>query len=524
MKKNKTLNIYKIQGKKVKLPNTSVISLFQKAAKSNQDRIAVVYDDSTFTYREIDQKSNSLSVLLRKRGVEKSDVVFNRTDNSVELLVSLLAILKCGAIYLPIDPLWPDAQTDDLIRRIKPKIIITNAEGKKSWQAEQLHFSVNELPLTKDFKVPVLNKKDPAYAFFTSGTTGIPKACLNSQQGILNRLMYMNERYKFTKNDVVLQNSNYMFDASLWQLLWPLINGAKVVIPVNYENLHPKTFSDLIYKHKITFTDFAPSIFKVLVEDISKNKNAHQKLNSIHQILVGGEAMNVKDVYEFKKMLPQANITNTYGPAECSIGTIFHEVVGEDFESMPIGKPINNVYALILNKHKKIINTIDQIGEIYLGGICIGLGYLGNKKETEKAFIANPFKEIKSEKLYKTGDLAHYDADGNICYIGRSDTQVKINGVRIELSSIENKIKNLNDVKEVFVFMSDLLNSKKELYLLATTTEKLNEVRLVAQLSKVLTLNLIPTHIKILDSMPHTQNAKINKTLLIKNAHTYFSA
>lgn len=514
--KNDNRLIFKFaQGKKTILPKRSLIDMLKQSFKKHSSCLAVIYNDAKVNYQTLDYKSNAVASILQEYKIKKGDAVLVEMENSLELVVSLVGILKMGAIYIPIDPSWPIARRNEIYKIINPKIIlvsnledIQNIDNIKKIDINYQTLSDNK----KIFEILMLDQ-DAVYGFFTSGSTGIPKCALNTQIGLLNRLVYMNNRYGNNKKDVILHNSKNIFDSSLWQLLWPLMNGNLLIMPHNNLNFVPKELVKIIEKYQITVMDFVPSIFGYFVKFLQENKGVY-KLKSLRQVLVGGEEMNAKDVLYFKNEFPHVGITNTYGPTECSIGTIFYEVSADIPGNIPIGKPIDNIVAIILKKNLQPV-TIGEVGEIYLGGMCVGLGYLKNKRKTKQVFVKNHFSDLVSQKLYKTGDLGLYLPSGDIQYKGRVDQQVKINGVRVELGEIENKIKEIPGIDRVIVFFEGTECQKKELsVVVSVTNKKVNRLAITKWCQKTLPFSLVPNYVKIIDIFPLTSTGKINRKIV----------
>lgn len=513
---NKNKLIFKYaKGKKSILPKNSLIDILIKSFKKNSKRAAIVYDDIKISYQALDIKSNAVADMLLAQSVKKGDVVLVEMENSIEILFSLIGILKIGAIYIPISPTWPLIRKTEVERITQAKIILVKSTTKYREGKNLREIVIDYKKLSNDEKIfkTSVSDQDAVYGFFTSGSTGTPKCAINTQIGLLNRLIYMNRRFGCSKSDVVLQNSKNIFDSSMWQLLWPLMNGALLVIPNNNENFVPVELVNLISKYQITVTDFVPSIFNYFIKFLQTNDHRIE-LKSLRQILIGGEEMDVQDVTYFRNKFPHVGITNTYGPTECSIGTIFYEVPLKVPASIPIGNPIDNVSAIILKKNMQPV-SLGEVGEIYLGGVCVGLGYKKNKRKTKQVFIKNNFTELSGSMLYKTGDFGIYLPDGNIKYMGRFDQQIKINGVRVELGEIENKIKEIEGVDRVVVYYENELNQKKKLHaVVSIKNKKINSKIIQDWCQKNIPFNLIPDQIKILDIMPLTTTGKINRRLI----------
>ena len=488
--------------------------LIEAQVEQTPNHIAAVFENKTLTYLQVNHKANQLACLLREKGIGRGKYVPVLMGKSLELLISHLAIMKAGAAFVPMDTKWPIERIKEILQELNSEFVLVSPaqpdwEGLASWSC----IVVDEQKLTD--AVPNLNVSlnldDPIYAIFTSGSTGKPKGAINKHRGIVNRFFNMNDRYGYKENDVILFTSNHIFDSCVWQLFWPLINGARTIITSPSFGFDLEQIITLIYQNKVTITDFVPSVFNIFVDYIVNNYKMHYQLHSLRQLLIGGEAMSAKAIYQFKQYFPSVGITNTYGPTETSIGVVFHEVPSEFTEPIPIGKPLHNVYALILDKHLNPV-PIGVTGELYLGGECVGLGYLNNETTTRAVFIPNPFAEINSELLYKTGDLVRYLSDGTIDFLGRIDNQVKIRGIRIELGEIEAVLAQHPKVRRaVIVAREDKLAEKRLIaYVVLNQEQVATPQELGCFLKEKLPEYMIPSTFVVLDAFPLTSNGKID--------------
>jgi len=496
-------------GEKVAIPDVSIGELFFRAVEKFGNKTAVIHDSRQYDYCEIDKKSNSLACEISLGGVEKGDIVFCCIPASVDLIISLLAIMKSGAVYVPVDCSWPISYLKSMIDSVNPKLILIHSISEEISNIFDNCLKVDyyELGNVAHFSMARVEKNEPVYGIFTSGSTGKSKCCLNTSVGLLNRLQYMSKRYGVRSSDVILLNSKPMFDASLWQILWPLLNGAMVVVPKDNENFFPPLLCDLIETYHITMTDFIPSVFQLFTDHLKMNRSDYDKLKSLRQILIGGEKICVQAVNWFKTNFLHVGITNTYGPAECSIGTIFYEVNQEMNKKIPIGTPIDNVVALILDDYLVPV-AFGEPGEIYLGGICVGLGYLNNPKITVRAFVKNTFCHIEGAFIYRTGDRGRYMPDGTIEFLGRLDSQIKINGRRLEIDGIENAILSLDHVRNVYVFVNNLPNHQMELCACVRLKENIDQDVCMRKLSDMLPSEWIPARVFFVENWPLNTNGK----------------
>ncbi|TFG60648.1 MAG: non-ribosomal peptide synthetase, partial [Nitrospirales bacterium] len=362
---------------------------------------------------------------------------------------------------------------------------------------ENLH-----IPMTLD---------DPIYVIFTSGSTGKPKGAINQHRGIVNRFFNMNDRYQCGPEDTILLTSHHIFDSSVWQIFWPLINGARTVIPLPTQGFDFTLIVDLIDQESVTIADFVPSVFQLLLDYITNITNAHHILRSLRQLIIGGEAMQAAPIWQFMSMFPGVGISNAYGPTETSIGVIFFEVYEKCPDPIPIGRPLHNVYTVILDSHLHPV-PIGIAGDLYVGGVCVGLGYLKNQEATDLVFITNPFPEISSKKLYKTGDKAKFLPDGNIQFLGRTDHQVKIRGIRIELGEIERALAEHPDVKDCVVLAQQDQQGDKYLiaYVVPRQQATLTPHDLSHFLKKKLPSSMVPSSYMLLEAFPLTAGGKLH--------------
>jgi len=496
--------------------------LFEEQVERTPEHIAVLFGNRKLTYREVNQKANQLAHLLKDQGVKKGKYVPVLMERSLELLLSHLAIMKAGAAFVPIDPKWPVTRIREIFNQLNTEIFLVNS-SQADWEdlSNWSRVVVNELELT-EFKSNLnlsTSCTEPIYVIFTSGSTGKPKGAINQHRGITNRFLNMNDRYGCQENDVILCTSNHVFDSSVWQLFWPLINGnCTAIVPPDFSfELHK--IIELIEKFKVTITDFVPSVLNLLVVLLERNPQLRHQLHSLRQLIIGGEAMNVKAIYQFKSYFPNVGITNAYGPTETSIGVIFYEVPSVCTASMftaeiPIGRPLFNVHALILDRHLNLV-PIGVPGELYIGGVCVGLGYLNEEAKTRCVFIPNPFSEINSDRLYQTGDLVRYLPDGNIEFLDRIDRQVKIRGIRIELGEVEATLAQHPDLREAVVIVKEDTPGDKRLFAYVVANESQPTIaQLRSFIKSKLPDYMVPSAFVVLEAIPLTPNGKIDRRAL----------
>ncbi|WP_441249421.1 non-ribosomal peptide synthetase [Kitasatospora sp. McL0602] len=421
----------------------TTIHLIEEQARRAPDRPALLRDDSCLTYGGLLALAAAWAGELRRLGVRRGDFVPVITGGGPELAVAMLAAMKLGAPFVPVDDTWPEHRLRESVAALRPPLVVRTGPGPlPTLGPPALGLPVLRLTglAAPGSGAPPVSHAAPGageliYGFFTSGSTGLPKCALNGHLGLLNRFLTMSRRFG-TGPDVVLQNSRHVFDSSLWQLLWPLTKGSRVVLPRREGILDLTRTVDEIARHRVTMTDFVPSVFNTLVELLDADPGLTARLSSLRHLLIGGEAIDPGAVRSFRALLPEVRLTNTFGPTECSIGSVFHEIVDEDTGAIPIGRPIDNTCAVLLDDSGRLVEP-GRVGEIHLGGDCLGAGYLHDPARTAAAFVPNPFPEIPGSRLYRSGDLAWQRPDGLLMFVGRQDQQVKLGGVLIDLLEVE---------------------------------------------------------------------------------------
>lgn len=492
----------------------AVPALIEEQAAAVPDRPAMCFGSRTLTYLQLDQLASGLATMLAGRGVGRGDVVPVMLVNSLELPVAYLALMKLGAAFVPLDPAWPTDRIRTVLGVLAPRLLLCATQGQVPADFGGLTFAVDvdRIRLAGRCPAVAIRPADMIYGIFTSGTTGVPKCAMNCHAGLANRFRFMSRYFAATGHEVVLQNSKHTFDSAVWQLFWPLTMGGQAVIPAQGEFLDLEHTIDSIAAHGITVTDFVPSIFNVMVSIVERDDGALRKISSLRHLVVGGEEINPQMVHRLLGLLPELRITNGYGPTETSIGMVFHQVSAADRDVIPLGRPIDNCYAVVLDED---LNPLPPgaSGEIAVGGVCVGGGYHREPARTAEVFVPNPLPEIPGDRLYLTGDLGHYDAAGRLFFLGRKDLQVKIGGVRIELGEIEVAAENCPDVRNAKVLLATY-GDTKSLALFATGSAALTESALRGCLRDMLPRTSLPRHVFVIADMPLTENGKVDRQVL----------
>lgn len=493
--------------------------LIERTVSENPTKIAITFEEQNLTYGDLDGKANAVAGSLLEQGVHKGATVGLLIGNSLEYPIALLAAMKVGATFIPLDQQWPDKRLQAIISGARPRALLVGPSTRPSVEAADRVVIVDESVLPSVDLTPVaVYGADLAYGFPTSGSSGEPKCALNIHRGLLNRLLYMTRRYGSTAGKVTLQNSRHVFDSSLWQLLWPLTIGGRVVIPQPTSHLDLDATTALIEQHDVTMTDFVPSVFNALVEMIERDQDMASRLTSLQHLLIGGEEISGHHCHRFRRIMPNTEITNTYGPTEAAIGMVFHAVAPDDLARVPIGRPIDNTFAIVLDRELRIMPP-GAIGELFVGGDCLGIGYLNDAERTSQAWLTNPYNDqLPGQHIYRTGDLAYSDDAGLLHFVGREDTQVKVGGVRIELGEIERVISECPGVRQAVVCVIDGAAGARLIAYVAGTNG-LGRDEVADHLAKHLPTSQLPSRIELRDELPLTHNGKLDRQQLQRSSH-----
>ncbi|TQV85971.1 non-ribosomal peptide synthetase/type I polyketide synthase [Aliikangiella coralliicola] len=514
--------------------------LFEEQVLLTPDRVALTHRNEQLTYREFNCLANGLAKQLSEQGVTKGDRIPVIAEPGMLVPLCYLAIMKCGAVFAPIDIEWPQNRIESALHNMAPKITIiqgdSSASRLKLHTPEKLEYA--RLNLTFENIVPLddnppiqIDASAPIYVIHTSGSTGQPKGAINVHRGIVNRLSFMDRYFGFQKIDVILQTTHHCFDSSVWQYFWPLVNGGQVVLPDwDKGSLDIDALLDLIQQKQVTVTDFTPSVLATLYQHLNNFQKDNVKLASLRALLIGGEALSISVIKGIQKLQPDVRLINCYGPSETSIGVVFYDIPKSLDKVLPIGRPIDNVRAYILDKEQQPVPT-GVIGELYIGGDCVGLGYIGNENITRKVFVDDPFlPDGGRHKMYRTGDYVRYLESGNIEFIGRLDEQVKIRGFRIELAEIEKEINRNQSIKSscVLVRENPEAGAKNKILVAFISTLSANEYiknnnknnvdieKLRLTLQQRLPHYMVPSIIHHVDKVPITTGGKVDKKALEK--------
>lgn len=454
----------------------------------------------------MNQKANSLANVLRNRGVKPNEIVGIMVNRSVEMIVGLLAILKAGGAYLPIEPEYPEERINFIFQDSGMNIILTDNNSINKITdcnsiniANKINYSYNTDNLRN-----INTSKDLAYIIYTSGSTGRPKGVMIEHASVVNFVEAVSKFMDFSENATVLSTTTFCFDVFVFEVFTSLLKGAKIVLANELEQRIPILTGDLVYKHKVDKLITTPGKMRLLLTE----KSNFTKLMGLEEILLAGEVFPLDLLKEIKANF-NAKIYNGYGPTEATVCVSVKELNNDN--RITIGKPINNIEFYVFDKYMNLM-PIGVPGELYIAGDGLARGYLDRPELTAKCFIQNPFNP--NEKLYKTGDVAKWYPQGEIDLLGRTDSQVKVNGYRIELEEIKKSILKIPDIQDAVVINQTVMNNKQALcaYLKTEGQEYPTTVR--EHLSRILPDYMIPSYISYVPEIPLNSNGKVDKEKL----------
>lgn len=520
--------------------NRCIHELFEMQANSSPDSVAVIFEDSQLTYAELNQKANQLAhFLIAEKGVGPDTLVGICMERSLEMVVSILAILKAGGAYVPLDPEYPNARLAYMLEDAKLSTVlmqnhlistvVVSDDQVVCLDDREIQDRLSQYQLSNpDAQSLGLNSNHLAYVIYTSGSTGKPKGVMVEHQSLVNRIDWMNQEYGSSPSDRVLQKTPFSFDVSVWEFVWPLTVGAGLVLAKPGGHKDPAYLTTLIQKEYVTKLHFVPSMLGSMLAMGDLPECA-----SLQQIFCSGETLPLHYVEQFQAKCPWAKLHNLYGPTEAAIDVSYWDCSHsyKNLNSIPIGKPIQNIQLFVLDKQLNPVPTYVP-GELHIGGVGLARGYLNRAELTNDKFIENPFENKTNphsrERLYATGDLVRWLPNGNLEFLGRIDHQVKIRGFRIELGEIENTFNAHESISESIVLAKDTaIEDKRLVAYLVTDVVDINdesEMSVAAQqqfienlrqhASQTLPDYMVPSAFVLLAQLPLTANGKVDRNAL----------
>jgi len=485
-------------------------------SKAQPERIALQTEDEAVSYAELWRRSDAAAGMMRREGVAPNEIVGVCLERSVEMIVAIVAILKIGATYVPLDPGLPPDRLRHMMEDAGLRVILS-AETSRETVAPiaPTHIKILNAPWSGGDVAEAAEIAGPqqgAYLIYTSGSTGQPKGVLVEHLGLFNRLDWMKRRYALGSEDCFLQKTPFSFDVSVWEILLPLVCGARMAIAKPGGHRDPKYIADMIERFGVTTLHFVPPMLR---EFLTSNEN--RTFSTITKVFCSGDALTPEVASQFYNAFDSSvQLHNLYGPTEASIDVTAWECAPRDqTEAIPIGMPIDNICTYILDESLNPV-PIGIAGELYLAGVGLARGYLNKPALTAASFLPNPFKAGGS-RLYRTGDLVRYRPNGDVEFLGRRDHQVKVRGNRIELPEIEGALSAHPSVGQAVVIAIRDGNNDQSIcaFIVGSGDENASAATLNAHLRRRLPEYMLPQHYRFVAHIPCTHNGKIDRRALL---------
>lgn len=490
----------------------TVTELFEKVVKEIPGAVAVKHEGAEITYSALNEKANRLVGYIRSRYTIMADTpVAIKLEKSLWMLISILAVLKSGGAYVPINPRHPPQRTDFILNNSSCAAVIDQSLIDDFKALEQNYSGEDTRPLHHPGNL--------AYIIYTSGSTGQPKGCMLEHRSLVNRLQWMWTDLKFDRSDVILQKTAFSFDVSIWELLMPLCYGAQMVLCNATELLSPKHLKEVVANYSVTCMHFVPTMLNTFLEFDDRLLDTGNLLKSLKKVIASGEALTGEVVNKWYST-SSVPLYNLYGPTEAAIDVTCYKVLPTDV-TVPIGKPIWNTQLYIFNEDLQLLPP-GIIGEICIGGVGLARGYINQPDLSAEKFCSNPLQP--KERIYRTGDLGRWREDGNIEFLGRQDDQVKIRGHRVELGEIENILMTHPDIREAAVVTKKGPRSIDEISAFIVCCRPFFVTELNGFLSSILPDFMLPASYIQLDVLPLNASGKTDKKALKNNGKTGLTA
>jgi fengycin family lipopeptide synthetase C len=497
--------------------------LFERQAAVTPERPAIRFSGGSLTYTELDMYASQLAAHLAARGVTNESIVGILSERSPDMLIAVLAVLKAGGAYLPLDPAYPKERLSYMLKDSGASLLLTQPGcSAPNFSGETLEVDMTSLASEKaeNHEFTPADGGSLAYVIYTSGSTGQPKGVAVEHRQAVSFLTGMQHQFPLSEDDIVMMKTSFSFDASVWQLFWWALSGASAyLLPPGWEK-DSALIVKAIHQEKVTTAHFIPAMLNSFLDQAEIERLSDR--TSLKRVFAGGEPLAPRTAARFASVLPQVSLIHGYGPTEATVDAAFYVLDPDrdrDRLRIPIGKPVPGARLYVLDPHLAV-QPSGVAGELYIAGAGVARGYLNRPALTEERFLEDPF--YPGERMYKTGDVARWLPDGNIEFLGRMDDQVKIRGYRIEPGEIEAALRSIEDVREAAVTVRTD-SGEPELCAYVEGLQR-NEVR--AQLERLLPGYMIPAYMIEMEQWPVTPSGKLDRNALpapggAANAETY---
>lgn len=480
---------------------------FNDTASRFADKTALISEDSKLSYQQLQSEVEATAAKLYQNGVRPGDLIAVCLSRDSQLIITLLAIFRCQAAYLPLDPEYPQQRLQYIVTDAKASLIVTTDELQRSLHLQGTPvLTLSQLQQTTAPSLPPLPSKpeQPAYCIYTSGSTGLPKGVEISQRSMLNFLHAMAVKPGITATDKLLAITPVSFDISVLELFLPLLHGASLVLLPPNHNRDGHSIAHHLSEHQISIMQATPAGWRLLLES---GWNGQANLT----MLTGGEALPKTLAHHLLSKGKQ--LWNMYGPTEATVWVSCQQITADNLDLISIGRAIDNTRLYVMNADTELA-AVGTKGELYIGGDNLALGYRGKPELTAERFITKRWHNGQQERLYRTGDLVKQLADGRLLYLQRLDEQVKLHGYRIELTEIEAVVERYDSVTACAVVMRQASNGESVLAAFFAARQPLDSTALARHASQWLPTYMLPTCWQQLDKLPTTPSGKVDRKQL----------
>ena len=471
----------------------------------------------SLTYGQLNERVNQLAHRLWDEGVGPGDVVALMVERSFAMIIGILGIVRVGAAYLPVSTDNPPDRVDYMLKDAGVTVVLVHNKTAKQMSVAGPLINLDDPRLYRGPTTNLSNintPRDLAYVIYTSGSTGRPKGVMIEHRSLVNRLHWMQHAYPIDSSDVILQKTPYHFDVSVWELFWWALQGATLCFLAPGGERNPLAIVEATRKHRVSVMHFVPSMLNVFLEYVDGHDARVQSLASVRRVFASGEALTPSHVRKFNDVWGSrtgARLTNLYGPTEATVDVSYFDCPDRnDFETIPIGRPIDNIKLYIIRDGRQV--AIGETGELCIAGVGLARGYLNNAALTAEKFIDNPV--TSGERIYRTGDIARWLPDGNVEYLGREDHQVKIRGLRIELGEIESTIREYPGIVDCAAMVRKYSEAVTLIIAYIVCKSELNVEDLRDYLKGRLPGYMIPNRFETIAEMPLTSSGKADRKAL----------
>lgn len=494
----------------------TLIDLFEETAQRTPSSIALTMEDQKWTFADLNQASNQLAHHLDEHKFGKGEIVAIAFPKSEWMIISILAILKTGAAYMPVDLDFPEERILFMLDDAGVRLVLTSRPDTP-WGRQSLDpatISLKSMPASNlNYAV---DTRSPAYVMYTSGSTGLPKGVVIEHQGAVNRIAWMWNHYKFTQADRILQKTTYVFDVSVWEIFMPLAYGAEMILCPPGASRNMLELASIIKEYGVTTIHFVPSVYDSFLQSVKKD--SVNNLSSLRHVFVSGEALTDRLINRHRQSW-QIPLHNLYGPTEASVDVSHWTATDE--KPVLIGKPIWNTKLYILDEYNQLLPT-QLVGQIGIAGVGLARGYINQVERTAERFKQNLVHD--GEVVYLTGDIGRWTADG-VEYLNRKDGQVKIRGFRIELGEVEQAVLSTPGIHQAMVGVVEMQESGKELMAIFQSRDSgLTVDTLISHLRRRLPEYMVPAYFRQVDDMRLTSNGKVDRSKMLTEGVTFVLA